>query len=142
MIIQRSHYLNKLIDVKGKKYLDTPYKFYFTDIGLRNARLNFRQLKPSHIMENIIYNELRIRGFKVDIGVVPIVKRNAEGKQERVRLEIDFVCNKGSQKYYIPSAYQMLDEQKIKQEELHPFAVTTYSALFQTARRDNHGIFG
>lgn len=104
-------------DVKGKKYLDTPYKFYFTDLGLRNARLNFRQLEPSHIMENIIYNELRIRGFNVDIGVVPIVRRNADGKQERTRLEIDFVCNKGSQKYYIQSAYRMLDEQKIKQEE-------------------------
>lgn len=104
-------------DVKGKKYLDTPYKFYFTDLGLRNARLNFRQLEPSHMMENIIYNELRIRGFNVDVGVVPIVKRNADGKQERVRLEIDFVCNKGSQKYYVQSAYQMLDELKIKQEE-------------------------
>ncbi|WP_278719292.1 ATP-binding protein [Bacteroides caecimuris] len=104
-------------DVKGKKYLDTPYKFYFTDLGLRNARLNFRQLEPSHMMENIIYNELRIRGFNVDVGVVPIVRRNIDGRQERVRLEIDFVCNKGSQKYYIQSAYQMLDESKIKQEE-------------------------
>ena len=104
-------------DVKGKKYLDTPYKFYFTDLGLRNARLNFRQLEPSHMMENIIYNELRIRGFNVDVGVVPIVLRNIDGRQERVRLEIDFVCNKGSQKYYIQSAYQMLDESKIKQEE-------------------------
>lgn len=104
-------------DVKGKKYLDTPYKYYFTDLGLRNARLNFRQLEPSHMMENVIYNELRIRGFNVDVGVVPIVRRNAEGKQERVRLEIDFVCNKGSRKYYIQSAYQMLDEDKIKQEE-------------------------
>lgn len=104
-------------DVKGKKYLDTPYKFYFTDLGLRNARLNFRQLEPSHMMENIIYNELRIRGFNVDVGVVPIVRRNIDGRQERVRLEIDFVCNKCSQKYYIQSAYQMLDESKIKQEE-------------------------
>ena len=78
-------------DVKGKKYLDTPYKFYFTDLGLRNARLNFRQLEPSHMMENIIYNELRIRGFNVDVGVVPIVRRNIDGRQERVRLEIDFV---------------------------------------------------
>ena len=104
-------------DVKGKKYLDTPYKFYFTDLGLRNARLNFRQLEPSHMMENIIYNELRIRGFNVDVGVVPIVRRNIDGRQERVRLEIDFVCNKGNQKYYIQSAYQMLDESKIKQEE-------------------------
>lgn len=104
-------------DVKGKKYLDTPYKYYFTDLGLRNARLNFRQLEPSHMMENVIYNELRKRGFNVDVGVVPIVRRNAEGKQERVRLEIDFVCNKGSRKYYIQSAYQMLDEDKIRQEE-------------------------
>jgi len=104
-------------DVKGKKYLDTPYKYYFTDLGLRNARLNFRQLEPSHMMENVIYNELRIRGFNVDVGVVQIVRRNAEGKQERVRLEIDFVCNKGSRKYYIQSAYQMLDEDKIRQEE-------------------------
>ncbi len=104
-------------DVKGKKYLDTPYKFYFTDLGLSNARLNFRQLEPSHIMENLIYNELRTRGFNVDVGVVPIVRRNSEGKQERVRLEIDFVCNKGSQRYYIQSAYQMIDEQKVKQEE-------------------------
>lgn len=104
-------------DVKGKKYLDTPYKYYFSDLGLRNARLNFRQLEPSHMMENVIYNELRIRGFNVDVGVVPIVRRNAEGKQERVRLEIDFVCNKGSRKYYIQSAYQMLDEDKIRQEE-------------------------
>ena len=97
--------------------LATPYKYYFADLGLRNARLNFRQLEPSHMMENIIYNELRIRGFNVDVGVVPIVKRNEEGKQERVRLEIDFVCNKGSRKYYIQSAYQMLDENKIRQEE-------------------------
>ncbi len=104
-------------DVKGKKYLDTPYKYYFTDLGLRNARLNFRQLEPSHMMENIIYNELRIRGFNVDVGVVPVVKRNAEGKQERVRSEIDFVCNQGNRKYYIQSAYQMLDENKIRQEE-------------------------
>lgn len=104
-------------DVKGRRYLDTPYKFYFTDLGLRNARLNFRQLEPSHMMENVIFNELRIRGFNVDVGVVPVVRMNAEGKQERVRLEIDFVCNKGSRKYYIQSAYQMLDEQKIKQEE-------------------------
>lgn len=75
------------------------------DIGLRNARLNFQQLGSSHMIEDIIYNELRIRGFNVDVGVVTIVRCNAEGKQERVRLEIDFVCNKGSRKYYIQSAY-------------------------------------
>lgn len=104
-------------DIKGRKYLDTPCKYYFTDLCLRNARLNFRQLEPSHIMENIIYNELRTRGFNVDVGVVPIVRRNSDGRQERVRLEIDFVCNQGSRRYYIQSAYQMLDEQKIRQEE-------------------------
>lgn len=104
-------------DVKGKKYLDTPYKFYFTDLGLRNARLNFRQLEPSHMMENLIYNELRTRGYNVDVGVVPVVRRNADGRQQRVRLEIDFVCNKGSRKYYIQAAYKMPDERKIVQEE-------------------------
>lgn len=104
-------------DVKGKKYIDTPYKYYFTDVGLRNARLNFRQLEPSHVMENIIYNQLRIRGFNVDVGIVPVVKRTPDGKQQRVTLEIDFVCNKGSRKYYIQSAYLMLNEDKIRQEE-------------------------
>ena len=104
-------------DVKGKKYIDTPYKYYFTDVRLRNARLNFRQLEPSHVMENIIYNQLRIRGFNVDVGIVPVVKRTPDGKQQRVTLEIDFVCNKGSRKYYIQSAYQMLNEDKIRQEE-------------------------
>ena len=104
-------------DVKGKKYIDTPYKYYFTDVGLRNARLNFRQLEPSHVMENIIDNQLRIRGFNVDVSIVPVVKRTPDGKQQRVTLEIDFVCNKGSRKYYIQSAYQMLNEDKIRQEE-------------------------
>ena len=104
-------------DIKGKKYLETPYKYYFTDLGLRNARLNFRQLEPSHMIENIIYNELKIRGFNVDVGVVPIVRRNSEGKQKRACLEIDFVCNNGNRKYYIQSAYRMLDEDKIRQEE-------------------------
>lgn len=104
-------------DVKGKSYFDTPYKYYFVDLGLRNARLNFRQSEPAHMMENVIYNELRVRGFNVDVGVVPIVTRNSEGKQNRVQLEIDFVCNLGSRKYYIQSAYRMPDEAKIKQEE-------------------------
>ena len=104
-------------DVKGKRFLETPYKFYFTDLGLRNARLNFRQLEPSHMMENIIYNELRIRGFNVDVGVVPSVIRNTDGRQQRVNYEIDFICNKGSQQYYIQSAYRMVDEAKLEQEE-------------------------
>lgn len=104
-------------DVKGKSYFDTPYKYYFVDLGLRNARLNFRQSEPTHMMENVIYNELRVRGFNVDVGVVPIVTRDSEGKQNRVQLEIDFVCNLGSRKYYVQSAYRMPDEAKIKQEE-------------------------
>lgn len=104
-------------DVKGKSYFDTPYKYYFVDLGLRNARLNFRQSEPAHMMENVIYNELRVRGFNVDVGVVPIVTRDSEGNQNRVQLEIDFVCNLGSRKYYIQSAYRMPDEAKIKQEE-------------------------
>lgn len=104
-------------NVKGKSYFDTPNKYYFVDLGLRNARLNFRQSEPAHIMENVIYNELRVRGFNVDVGVVPIVTRDFEGKQNRVQLEIDFVCNLGSRKYYIQSAYRMPTEAKIKQEE-------------------------
>lgn len=104
-------------NVKGKSYFDTPNKYYFVDLGLRNARLNFRQSEPAHMMENVIYNELRVRGFNVDVGVVPIVTRDFEGKQNRVQLEIDFVCNLGSRKYYIQSAYRMPTEAKIKQEE-------------------------
>jgi predicted AAA+ superfamily ATPase len=103
-------------DVKGKKYMDTPYKFYFVDPGLRNARLNFRQPDDSHIMENIIYNELRVRGFNVDVGVVPVVVR-ADGRQSRRQYEVDFVCNLGSRRYYIQSAYRIESEAKMQQEE-------------------------
>lgn len=104
-------------DVKGKKYIDTPYKYYFVDLGLRNARLNFRQLEKAHIMENVIYNELRVRGFNVDVGIVPAIIRDKDGNRKRVSYEIDFVCNKGNQRYYIQSAYQMANEEKIRQEE-------------------------
>lgn len=103
-------------DVKGKKYINTPSKYYFTDIGLRNARLNFRQLEEHHIMENIIYNELKIRGFSVDVGVVTLNTKDADGKSIRKQLEIDFICNKGDQKYYIQSAFRMDTEEKEKQE--------------------------
>lgn len=103
-------------DVKGKNYIGTPYKYYFTDLGLRNARLNFRQLEKSHMMENVIYNELRIRGYNVDVGVVPVTIRDNEGKQKKVSYEIDFVCNKGNQRYYIQSAYRMDSDIKIEQE--------------------------
>ena len=104
-------------DVKGKRYFESPYKYYFVDLGLRNARLNFRQLEKTHMMENVIYNELRIRGFNIDVGVVPVLKRDNEGKMTRNHLEIDFVCNQGSKRYYIQSAYRMPTEEKVEQEE-------------------------
>ncbi|MDE5800922.1 MAG: ATP-binding protein [Paramuribaculum sp.] len=104
-------------DVKGKKYVDTPYKYYFVDSGLRNARLNFRQLEKTHIMENIIYNELRVRGFNVDVGIVPAVIRDKDGVQKRINYEIDFVANKGNRRYYIQSAYRLDSEEKIRQEQ-------------------------
>ena len=104
-------------DVKGKRYIDSPYKYYFSDCGLRNALLNFRQTEPSHLMENVIYNELRVRGFNVDVGVVPVHLRKEDGSRERKQFEVDFVCNMGSRRYYIQSAYRMPDEEKMKQEE-------------------------
>lgn len=104
-------------DIKGKRYVNSPFKYYFTDLGLRNARINFRQTEKTHLMENLVYNELRLRGFNVDVGVVPIIKRNGEGKQQRSTLEIDFVCNMGSRRYYIQSAYRMDTEEKSLQEQ-------------------------
>ena len=104
-------------DVKGKKYIDTPVKYYFTDMGLRNARLNFRQLEETHSMENIIFNELKIRGFNVDVGVIIQYDTNEKGNSIRKQLEIDFVCNQGSKRYYIQSAYAIPDQAKIEQEQ-------------------------
>lgn len=104
-------------DVKGKSYIETPYKYYFVDLGLRNARLNFRQLEKTHMMENVIYNELRIRGYNVDVGLVPFVNRDKEGTARRVNYEIDFVCNQGNRRYYIQSAYRLESPEKIIQEE-------------------------
>lgn len=104
-------------DIKGKKFIDSPHKYYFTDEGLRNARLNFRQPEFTHLLENLIYNELRIMGFNIDVGIVPIQRRTKDDRRERVQLEVDFVCNLGSKRYYIQSAYRMLDEEKLKQEE-------------------------
>ena len=104
-------------DIKGKKYIDTPSKYYFTDLGLRNARLNFRQIEETHAMENIIFNELMVRGYNVDVGVVVINETDKTGKKIRKQLEIDFVCNKGSKRYYIQSAFSMPDENKMKQEQ-------------------------
>lgn len=104
-------------DIKGKRYINSPYKYYFMDLGLRNARLNFRQSERSHLMENMIYNELRVRGFNVDVGVVPVVAKDENGKQLRFSLEVDFICNLGSRRYYIQSAYRMESDEKIKQEQ-------------------------
>lgn len=104
-------------DIKGKKYIASPYKYYFTDVGLRNAQLNFRQQEENHIMENIIYNELLVRGFNVDVGVVDYSQRDENGKSIRKRLEVDFICNKGSKRYYIQSAFAIPDEGKMKQEK-------------------------
>lgn len=104
-------------DVKGKRYIDSPFKYYFTDVGLRNARLNFRQQEENHIMENIIYNELLVRGYSVDVGVVEHHETTSEGKHVVKQLEVDFVCNIGSRRYYIQSAFAMPNEAKLNQEK-------------------------
>lgn len=104
-------------DIKGKRYINTPVKYYFSDMGLRNARLNFCQLEETHTMENIIFNELKIRGFNVDVGVITLNATNEKGNGVRRQLEIDFVCNKGSKRYYIQSAFAMPEQAKIKQEQ-------------------------
>ena len=103
-------------DIKGRKYVGANLKYYFSDVGLRNARLNFRQQEPTHIMENIVYNELLIRGYNVDVGIVEVYAKNGEGKTTRKQLEVDFVVNQGSQRYYIQVAYDMTSEEKQTQE--------------------------
>lgn len=103
-------------DIKGKNYIESPLKYYFADVGLRNARLNFRQQEETHIMENIIYNELILRGFSVDVGIVEYSIKTNDGKSKRLQLEVDFVANKGSQRYYIQSAFAIPDEEKRNQE--------------------------
>ena len=103
-------------DVKGKRYISTPLKYYFSDLGLRNALLNFRQVEKTHLMENLIYNELRSRGYNVDVGVVPYNGKNAQGVSFRKQLEVDFVCNKGSQRLYVQSALALPTQEKIDQE--------------------------
>lgn len=107
-------------DIRGKAYIETPKKYYFSDLGLRNARINFRQFEQTHSMENVIYNELRMRGYHVDVGVVPIAEKDAQGKATRKQLEVDFVCNLGSSRYYIQSAYSLPDEAK-RAQEIRPF---------------------
>lgn len=122
-----STYINYLIDafiinkaqrydIKGKKYINSPFKFYFTDIGIRNCKLNYCQQEQTHIMENIIYNELLIRGFNVDVGIIEHMIRNKSGKQQLIQLEVDFICNKGNNRYYIQSAFSIPDEAKMLQE--------------------------
>lgn len=103
-------------DIKGRKYIDTPQKYYFTDVGLRNARINFRQIEENHTMENIIFNELLSRDFNVDIGLVVVSQKDNDGKLIRKQLEVDFVCNKGSKRYYVQSAFAIPDAEKMQQE--------------------------
>ena len=107
-------------DIKGRAYIETPKKYYFSDLGLRNARINFRQFEQTHSMENVIYNELRMRGYHVDVGVVPITEKDRAGKVTRKQLEVDFVCNLGSSRYYIQSAYSLPNEGK-REQEIRPF---------------------
>lgn len=107
-------------DIKGKAYKVTPKKYYFSDLGLRNLSINFSQLEPNFCMENVIYNELRMRGYNVDVGVVATTEKNQEGKIVRKQLEVDFVCNLGSSRYYIQSAYSLPDETK-RTQEIRPF---------------------
>jgi len=103
-------------DIKGRKYVGANLKYYFSDVGLRNARLNFRQQEPTHIMENIVYNELLVRGYNVDVGIVEVFASNSEGKRVHKQLEVDFVVNQGSKRYYIQVAYDMTSEEKQAQE--------------------------
>ena len=107
-------------DIKVKSYIGTPLKYYFMDMGLRNARINFRQMEVTHLMENVIYNELRMRGYSVDVGNLKLVERGKDGKLVKKQLEVDFICKKGSKKYYIQSAYMLGTEEKMPQE-IRPF---------------------
>lgn len=103
-------------DIKGRKYIDTPQKFYFTDVGLRNARINFRQIEENHTMENVLFNELVARDFNVDVGVVVTRECDGSGNRQQKQLEVDFVCNKGAKRYYVQSAFAIPDEAKMQQE--------------------------
>lgn len=103
-------------DIKGKKYIDTPQKYYFSDVGIRNACINFRQLEENHTMENVIYNELVARNFNVDVGIITATGKDNDGKSVRKQLEVDFVCNKGSKRYYVQSAFSIPDREKMEQE--------------------------
>lgn len=106
----------KRYDVKGRRYFDTPQKYYAADVGLRNARLNFRQIEENHIMENVIFNELRVRGFSVDVGIVDVTETEGDVRKAK-QLEVDFIATKGAEKFYIQSAYEMATQDKLKQEK-------------------------
>lgn len=145
-LLQDSFLLEKAVryDIKGRKYIDTPAKYYFEDLGLRNARINFRQNEQTHLMENLIYNELRARGYSVDVGQVVLNTKNEAGKSVRQVLEVDFVCNKGYERYYIQSAYAIPDAEKKQQEQqslLHIKdgfqKVVIVAGLTPTYRNDN-----
>ncbi len=134
-------------DIRGKAYIETPKKYYFSDLGLRNSRINFRQYEQTHMMENVLYNELRMRGYNVDVGVVTITQKDSDGKSVRKQLEVDFVCNAGSNRYYIQSAYSMPNAQKHEQET-EPFRKIgdSFKKIVVTKdiippHYDEHGIF-
>jgi hypothetical protein len=118
-ILEESFLVRKAVryDVKGRKYIDTPQKYYFEDLGLRNARIGFRQVERTHLMENMVFNELCLRGYTVDVGVVTKNVKDAEGRSQRVQLEVDFVCNRGPERIYIQSAYALPDQEKVEQEQ-------------------------
>lgn len=118
-IMQDAFLIEKSVryDIKGRKYIDTPAKYYFEDLGLRNARLNFRQIEETHLMENLLYNELRLRGLSVDVGQVVYNYKDEEGKSQRKVLEVDFVCNRGGKRYYIQSALSLPTPEKVEQEQ-------------------------
>lgn len=118
-IMQDAFLIEKSVryDIKGRKYIDTPAKYYFEDLGLRNARLNFRQIEETHLMENLLYNELRLRGLSVDVGQVIYNYKDEEGKSQRKVLEVDFVCNRGGKRYYIQSALSLPTPEKVEQEQ-------------------------
>lgn len=118
-ILEESFLVRKAVryDVKGRKYIDTPLKYYFEDLGLRNARIGFRQVEKTHLMENMVYNELCLHGYTVDVGVVTRNTKDAEGRSQRVQLEVDFVCNRGPERIYVQSAYALPDREKVEQEQ-------------------------
>lgn len=133
-------------DIKGKKYIGSLSKYYFEDVGLRNARLGFRQIEPTHLMENIIYNELRVRGYHVDVGVVEYNGTGENGKRGTKQLEVDFVATKGSEKYYIQSAFSLTTEAKIHQEQRGLLSIPDFFRKIIVVgdnikvRRDENGI--